>query len=145
MAIELWPAILTSVHTSQPLSPRRVKKVWRSPYSTKGRTPETFNVLACCFLRVEGSMCPLLVGVSHTQPSAGLKLVARVSSGIYCAPAQKLLMQIWAEIHSRAAHLSILQLSHPPLDLHVLKKRSEKSCIDLFFVVSCLPPKPRCT
>jgi hypothetical protein len=57
MAIELWPAILASVHTSQPLSPRRVKTVWRSPYSTKGRTPETFNVLACCFLRVRNPRC----------------------------------------------------------------------------------------
>jgi hypothetical protein len=69
MAIELWPAILASVHTSQPLSPRRVKTVWRSPYSTKGRTPETFNVLACCFLRESKVQC-VRSWWEHPIPSA---------------------------------------------------------------------------
>src|SRR6266699_3509209 len=29
------------------------------------------NVLACCFLRLEWSICPLAVGAGHSQPSSG--------------------------------------------------------------------------
>ncbi len=68
MPIELWPAMRASVHTSQPAAPSLVRNVWRSVYSTNGRTWESLSALACCFLRLLGSKWPLLVGAGHIQP-----------------------------------------------------------------------------
>jgi hypothetical protein len=62
----LCPAIRAKVHASHPDSPRRVRKVWRKLYSTKGRIAfwsffaasclSVSKVFACCFLRLEDSM-----------------------------------------------------------------------------------------
>jgi hypothetical protein len=38
----------------------------------EGRTPLSLSARWCCFLTVEGSMCPLAVAVAHTQPSEGI-------------------------------------------------------------------------
>ena len=68
-----------NVHASQPGSPKRVKNVWRKAYRTQaGSFCVPFVSLfalakarACCFLRLEWSTWPFLVGADHTQPNAG--------------------------------------------------------------------------
>ena len=79
MLMSLHPAIRARVHASQPLSAKRVRKVWRNEYRTNGLSigwPVLFassfnvrNVRACCFFKVEWSICPLLVGAGQTKPS----------------------------------------------------------------------------
>src|SRR5438034_9581191 len=81
ITIELCPAIRASVQASHPDSPSRVKNVCRNEYSTNGAIGFRLfffaslftarNALACCFFRLEWSMCSLLVGAGHAQPSDG--------------------------------------------------------------------------
>src|SRR5438270_9514203 len=81
ITIELCPAIRASVQASHPDSPSRVKNVCRNEYSTNGAIGFRLfffaslftarNALACCFFRLEWSMCSLLVGAGHAHPSDG--------------------------------------------------------------------------
>src|ERR1019366_8613390 len=71
IAIELCPAILAKVQTSQPDSPKRVRNLCRKLYKTNGRTLLALMAFLCCFFTVDGSTCPLFVGAGQTQPSAG--------------------------------------------------------------------------
>jgi hypothetical protein len=54
--MELCPAIRASVQASQPDSPRRVRKVCRSEYSTNFRTalPFPFAALFCQYFKHRG-------------------------------------------------------------------------------------------
>ena len=70
--IELWPAIRARVHTSQPDAPKRVRNVCLALYKTNGLTLLTRRAFLCCFLKVDGSTCPLIVSAGHIQPSSGL-------------------------------------------------------------------------
>jgi hypothetical protein len=63
-----------NVQASHPDSPRRVRTVWRRLYNTNGRTPASRRAFLCCFLRLDGSTCPLNVGAGHIQPSSGLRV-----------------------------------------------------------------------
>jgi len=54
-----------------------------SEYSTNGRTLLPLSALACCFLMLDPSRCPLRVGAGHTQPSMGLPASShRLSSAV---------------------------------------------------------------
>ena len=70
--MELCPAMRANVQASQPDSPSRVRNVWRRLYNTNGRTPASRRAFLCCFLRLDGSTCPLDVGAVQIQPSRGL-------------------------------------------------------------------------
>src|ERR1700733_8303552 len=87
------PAIRANVPASQPDSPSRVKNVCRRLYRTNGRDGFSLFLAAsilniskarpCCFFKLEDSTWPLLVGATHTQPSAGLLAASqRVSSTV---------------------------------------------------------------
>src|SRR4029077_6875170 len=71
-ATELCPAIRASVHASQPEPPSRVRNVCRREYKTNGRTLDSRRAFDCCFFKLDGSKCPLLLGAVHTKPSMGL-------------------------------------------------------------------------
>src|SRR5258707_6180579 len=48
-------------------SAQRVIQGWRSSYRTKAVTFDSLTALACCFFRLDFSMCPVLVGAGNTQ------------------------------------------------------------------------------
>jgi len=41
-------------------------QVWRKVYRTNGTTPEFLSAAACCFFRVDASICPLLVSAGNS-------------------------------------------------------------------------------
>src|SRR5690242_8262075 len=71
MAMELCPAMRANVQASHPLSPNRVRKVWRRLYSTNDLTLESRRAFRCCLFRLHGSTWPLRVQDGHVQPSSG--------------------------------------------------------------------------
>jgi hypothetical protein len=46
------------------------------------RTPASRRAFLCCFLRLDGSTCPLMVGAGHIQPSNGLPMCSHPFSRI---------------------------------------------------------------
>jgi hypothetical protein len=65
------PATRARVHTSQPLSPRRVRNVWRIEYTSKGRSLAAFRAFLCWSFRLSWLICSSFVCAGQTQPSLG--------------------------------------------------------------------------
>src|ERR1700674_1175414 len=82
MPTEVCPAILASVQASQPLSPSRVRNVWRRLYRTNGGTLLCRRAFLCCFFSVDDSTCPLRVPADQTQPSRGFPVAFHRDSKI---------------------------------------------------------------
>src|ERR1700678_441378 len=93
MFISRWPARYASVHGSM-CGAQRVRQVCRRVYSSKPSNLAAFCLVclrrvvvasliafACCFLRLEGSTCPLLVraGKIHCPPADLENLISRIA------------------------------------------------------------------